>query len=65
MDSWNIRMTMPLTLVGRINGAVEYLVYRYSELLDKATSEKEAANIVKEFVYTMHSHGVDVVEGTL
>ena len=65
MDSWNIRMTCPMTLIGRINGAVEYLVYRYSELVDKAANDEEAAIIVKEFVYTMRSHGVDVVEGTL
>ena len=58
METWEIKMLHPMTLWGKINSRIEYLVARYGSMIDHATTNKDKAEIEKEFIITMHSYGV-------
>lgn len=58
IDTWDIKMVHPMTLWGSISPRIEYLVAKYGSMIDHARTPKDKADTEKEFVYTMHSHGI-------
>ena len=58
MDTWNIKMTRPMTLWGVITPRIESIVTRYSIMMDKAKTIGSKREIEKEFILTMLSHGI-------
>lgn len=58
IDTWDIKMTHPMTLFGSITPRIEAIVARYSTMIDKARTTKDAKAIEREFVVTMLSYGV-------
>lgn len=58
MDTWNIKMTRPMTLWGIITPRIESIVTRYSIMIDHAKTMASKKEIEKEFMLTMLSHGI-------
>lgn len=58
IETWEIRMTRPITLWGSITPHIEAIVARYGSMIDHAKTTKEARTIEREFVITMLFHGV-------
>lgn len=58
IETWDIKMTRPMTLWGSITPRIEAIVARYGSMIDHARSLKEKREIEHEFVYTMLSHGI-------
>lgn len=51
-------MVHTMTLWGLITPFIEVCVARYSSMIDDAKTLKEKLELEKEFIITMHSHGV-------
>lgn len=60
MDTWEIKMVNKMTLWGRLNGSIDYLVMKYGTMVDNASTMKEKIEIEKEFRITMFCHGIVV-----
>ena len=58
MDTWNIKMTRPMTLWGMITPRIESIVTRYSIMIDRAKTMTSKKEIEREFMLTMLSHGI-------
>lgn len=58
MDTWEIKMTRPMTLWGMITPRIESIVTRYSIMIDKARTMKSKKEVEREFMLTMLSHGI-------
>ena len=60
MDTWDIKLVTKMRLWGILNTAVEYLVLKYSRMVDAANTVSEKLEIEHEFKVTMACHGVVV-----
>nr|DAR38941.1 MAG TPA: hypothetical protein [Caudoviricetes sp.] len=58
MDTWNIKMTRPMTLWGMITPRIESIVTHYSIMIDKARTMASKKEVEREFMLTMLSHGI-------
>lgn len=57
IETWEIKMTRPITLWGSITPRIEAIVARYGSMIDHARTLKDARSIEREFIVTMLSHG--------
>lgn len=58
MDTWEIKIAHHITLWGRINSKIEYLVLKYSCMADNARNYRELVDVENEFKVTMHTYGI-------
>lgn len=58
IDTWDIKMVRPMTLWGMISPRIEAIVARYGAMIDHARSLKDAKEIEKEFIITMHFYDI-------
>lgn len=58
MDTWEIKLAHTMTLWGIITPKIEYLVARYSTMVDHARNYREMIDIENEFKITMHTYGI-------
>lgn len=60
MDIWEIKMVHKMTLWGRLNGSIDYLVMKYGTMVDNAKTMSEKMEIEREFKVTMACHNIVV-----
>lgn len=58
IDTWDIKMTRPMTLWGIITLRIEDIVTHYSIMIDKAKTMASKKEVEREFMLTMLSHGI-------